>query len=268
MTELVLEYALGNTLLATPLVLLAWMIGRWRRHPSLAHVLWVLVMIRLVMPPIAAVPWLSVRVPLERITAAAGDSRRDEGSRSVPSAPENGSMSGAAPPAELAVAPGRTGGSVSTPEGAMPPASTARLERDGSTTAAPSAVVEVPDVPASARNQQTASRTTEARGISHLVAHPWLLVGAPWLVGTMLIVGISAARVVRFRRRLLVHCRPADPEIRGVARSVAVELGVRREFRSSPPVQTRFRSSGAASVARSSCSRRHWPQMRMRQASG
>ena len=64
MTELILEYALGNTLLATPLAVLAWTIGRWRRHPSLAHALWVLVMIRLVMPPIAAVPWLSVKVPL------------------------------------------------------------------------------------------------------------------------------------------------------------------------------------------------------------
>ena len=110
MTELVLEYALGNTLLATPLVLLAWMIGRWRRHPSLAHVLWVLVMIRLVMPPIAAVPWLSVRVPLEQLMAAAGDIQRDARSRSAPSAPENGSMSGAAASAEPAVAPGRTGG--------------------------------------------------------------------------------------------------------------------------------------------------------------
>jgi uncharacterized surface protein with fasciclin (FAS1) repeats/formylglycine-generating enzyme required for sulfatase activity/beta-lactamase regulating signal transducer with metallopeptidase domain len=55
-------------------------------------------------------------------------------------------------------------------------------------------------------------------------------VGAPWLVGTMIIVGISAARVVRFRRGLLVHCSPADPEIRGVASSVAAELGVRRRF--------------------------------------
>ena len=231
MTEMLLEYALGNTLLATPLVLLAWMIGRWRRHPSLAHLLWVLVMIRLVMPPIAAVPWLSVRVPFDRITAAAGDIQRDARSRSAPSAPENGSMSGAAPSAELTVAPGRTGGSVSRPEVAMPPASAARRELDGAATAAPAAVVEVPDVPASASNQQNASRNTEARGDSSLADYPWLLVGAPWLAGTVLIVGISAARVVRFRRGLLVHCSPANPDIRGVASSVAAELGVRRSFK-------------------------------------
>jgi uncharacterized surface protein with fasciclin (FAS1) repeats/formylglycine-generating enzyme required for sulfatase activity/beta-lactamase regulating signal transducer with metallopeptidase domain len=87
------------------------------------------------------------------------------------------------------------------------------------------------DVPASARNEQTASRNTEVWGASYLAVYPWLLVAAPWLVGTMLIVGISVARVVRFRRGLLVHCSPADPEILGVASRVASELGVRRRFK-------------------------------------
>gem|GEM_PF-331639 len=230
MTELILEYTLGNTLLATPLAVLAWTIGRWRRHPSLAHALWVLVMIRLVMPPIAAVPWLSVKVPLEQITAAAVDGRRDEGSRSTPSDPENASMSGAVPSAELACAPGRMDGSVSRPEGAMPPDSTALRERDGSATASPSAVAEVLVAPASAGAQQAVSRNTEVRGGSSLAFDPWLLVGALWLVGTMLIVGISIARVVRFRRGLRVHCSPAGHEIRDVASRVAAELGVRRRF--------------------------------------
>jgi len=42
---LFIEYALGNTLLAVPLALLAWTIGRSRRYPSLAHLAWVLVMV-------------------------------------------------------------------------------------------------------------------------------------------------------------------------------------------------------------------------------
>jgi hypothetical protein len=37
---LFIEYALGNTLLAVPLALLAWTIGRSRRYPSLAHLAW------------------------------------------------------------------------------------------------------------------------------------------------------------------------------------------------------------------------------------
>jgi len=230
-TELILEYALGNTLLAAPLALLAWTIGRWRRHPSLAHALWVLVMIRLVMPPLAAVPSLSFRVPLDRITAAAVDSMRDDGSRRTPSALENGSTSGAVPSADLACAPGSAGGAVSMPDGSMPSESTAPSERDGSTSAAPSAVAKGADGPASTPTQHTASRNPVAQGAPSLAIDPWLLVGALWLVGTMLIVGISMARVVRFRRTLRVHCSPADPDVRGVANRVAAELGVRRRFK-------------------------------------
>ena len=64
MTLTVLEYALGNALLSLPLAILAWAIGRTRRNPSVAHFAWLLVMIRLVMPPVASVPWLSIQVPL------------------------------------------------------------------------------------------------------------------------------------------------------------------------------------------------------------
>lgn len=64
MTPTVLEYALGNALLALPLAALAWAISRDRRNPSIAHFAWLLVMIRLVMPPVASVPWLSIQVPV------------------------------------------------------------------------------------------------------------------------------------------------------------------------------------------------------------
>jgi beta-lactamase regulating signal transducer with metallopeptidase domain len=64
MTESILEYALGNTILAVPLAVLAFVIGRSRRAPALAHVAWVLVLVRLAMPPIASVPWLSLSVPV------------------------------------------------------------------------------------------------------------------------------------------------------------------------------------------------------------
>jgi beta-lactamase regulating signal transducer with metallopeptidase domain len=70
MTESILEYALGNTLLAVPLAVLALAIGRSRRAPALAHLVWVLVLVRLVMPPVASVPWLSLSVPVLRADAA------------------------------------------------------------------------------------------------------------------------------------------------------------------------------------------------------
>lgn len=70
MTLTVLEYALGNALLALPLAALAWVIGRTRRNPSVAHFAWVLVMVRLVMPPIASVPWMSFKVPVSHAMVA------------------------------------------------------------------------------------------------------------------------------------------------------------------------------------------------------
>jgi beta-lactamase regulating signal transducer with metallopeptidase domain len=70
MTLTVLEYALGNALLALPLAALAWLIGRSQRNPSVAHFAWVLVMVRLVMPPIASVPWMSFKVPVSHAMVA------------------------------------------------------------------------------------------------------------------------------------------------------------------------------------------------------
>jgi len=76
MTLTMLAYALGNTLLALPLAALAWGIARTGRHPAVAHLAWVLVMIRLVMPPIAALPWLSLEVPLPHGVFAASMASR------------------------------------------------------------------------------------------------------------------------------------------------------------------------------------------------
>jgi beta-lactamase regulating signal transducer with metallopeptidase domain len=63
MSAALLEYAIGNTILAMPLAVLAWAIGRNRRNPSVAHLAWVLVLVRLAMPPVALAPWLSIEVP-------------------------------------------------------------------------------------------------------------------------------------------------------------------------------------------------------------
>jgi beta-lactamase regulating signal transducer with metallopeptidase domain len=47
---------LGNLALALPLALLAWLSGRLLRRPALTHGLWVLVLLKLVTPPIGGVP--------------------------------------------------------------------------------------------------------------------------------------------------------------------------------------------------------------------
>ena len=70
MTDAVLEYVIGNSLLALPLAAIAWAIGRGRRNPSAAHLAWVLVLVRLAMPPVASVPGLSIELPGFRAMAS------------------------------------------------------------------------------------------------------------------------------------------------------------------------------------------------------
>jgi beta-lactamase regulating signal transducer with metallopeptidase domain len=45
-----LSFALINALVAIPLAILAWVVGRWFQRPALTHVLWVLVLLKLVTP--------------------------------------------------------------------------------------------------------------------------------------------------------------------------------------------------------------------------
>ncbi|MCU0876643.1 MAG: hypothetical protein MUF06_02485 [Pirellulaceae bacterium] len=56
---------LNNGIFVIPLALLAWGIGRYSRWPALSHILWVLVLIKLVTPPIVSLP-LGWSVDLER----------------------------------------------------------------------------------------------------------------------------------------------------------------------------------------------------------
>src|SRR5262245_27520480 len=51
-----LDLAGKNLLLALPLVLAAFAAQRWFRRPALAHVLWALVLVKLLTPPLIDVP--------------------------------------------------------------------------------------------------------------------------------------------------------------------------------------------------------------------
>jgi beta-lactamase regulating signal transducer with metallopeptidase domain len=54
--QTVIEYALANAVAATALALLALLIGHCTRRPAVRHALWVLVLVRLVVPPVWTVP--------------------------------------------------------------------------------------------------------------------------------------------------------------------------------------------------------------------
>jgi len=50
------SWVVSNVLLALLLALAAWFMQRWLRRPAIAHILWVLVLVKLVTPPLVSVP--------------------------------------------------------------------------------------------------------------------------------------------------------------------------------------------------------------------
>ncbi|MBN9119889.1 MAG: hypothetical protein J0I06_12135 [Planctomycetes bacterium] len=56
MATALLEAVLGNLAVATALAVVALAVGRWANRPALAHVLWLLVLVKLLTPPVLTVP--------------------------------------------------------------------------------------------------------------------------------------------------------------------------------------------------------------------
>jgi len=60
MTDLLLQFGISNFVLSILLALAAWMVHRTGRLAMLAHLLWVLVLVKLITPPIVTLPVLSI----------------------------------------------------------------------------------------------------------------------------------------------------------------------------------------------------------------
>ena len=188
--ERLLEVGLGNAVAAALLAPVAAAIGALSgRRPSWAHGLWLLVLLRLVMPPLWAVPVGGVG-PTPRPAAVPASARPEPVFEARPTRP---STVGVAPdPGALAPLPGWPV-SVHRPRSLLadPPAS------------APGAAV-APGPP------------------------PWrsLALGV-WLVGTAAWSALAARRIARFGRALR-GATPASAELRGHVAGLAGQVGLRR----------------------------------------
>ena len=63
--ETLFSVVVSNLLVAGLLAVVAWLVGRSGRRPVLAHALWVLVLVKLVTPPLVRIP-----LPLPAVSAA------------------------------------------------------------------------------------------------------------------------------------------------------------------------------------------------------
>ncbi len=207
MTPAMLEHTLGNTLLALPLAAIAWLLGRTGRHPSITHFAWVLVMLRLVMPPVMppvmapvmAAPWLSVPLPIMTSAIAPQASPSDH----LTMSPE---------PSVFETSTGTSGAAANPADNPADKAAATEAIASGSASAFSAAGSQPPNA---------AAAEASPKGSNY-----GLLIGLFWLTGTALLVAVSGWRLYRFQRLVQASTSPADSRIVRLAERAAADLGM------------------------------------------
>jgi beta-lactamase regulating signal transducer with metallopeptidase domain len=202
-----LQVGLSNCVMALALAAVAASAGRWCRRPAVAHGLWLLVLLKLVTPPLVTipVPWPGPGEPAATSAAAALPEPLPQALAPDPD-PEPAVPSLPVPPEQV------PGGPEVMPEDAapLPPA-----PEPGPAPTRPAAWPTAPAVP-------KASLAAAGVGL------PWeLLAGVGWLVGSACWFGLAGARIRRFGR-LLAHATPAPAELQQEAEALARRLGLAR----------------------------------------
>src|SRR5262245_54544921 len=71
MPTAIFETVLGNLAMAAALAVVAVAVGRWARCPAVTHVLWLLVLVKLLTPPLFTIPIRCLPAKAEPPTAVA-----------------------------------------------------------------------------------------------------------------------------------------------------------------------------------------------------
>jgi WD40 repeat protein/beta-lactamase regulating signal transducer with metallopeptidase domain len=218
-----LEIGLANAVVALGLALLALLAGRLSRRPALVHSLWLLVLLKLVTPPLflLPVPWWrpSEPAPQPQAVAAAKPPARD----ATPVTP-------APTPVAMPMMPLFTRIDELTPDKMlilmpdgmvqvvpMMPAVPMAVPPPVVEPAAPAVAVAAPP-PEPERMRAEPAAEDRLAGVLQLVLVVWLGGAALWLL-------ITLCRVLRFQR-LLRHAKPAPEPLQEEAARIAKHLGL------------------------------------------
>jgi beta-lactamase regulating signal transducer with metallopeptidase domain len=201
-----LEAGFSNALMAGALALTAYGLGRFCRRPALTHALWLLVLVKLLTPPLVRVP-----IPWPEPDSRHGGSDL---------------VAQVEPPAVLVPAPFLAPPDPNGPEADMPAAVLPEALPD------PPAeeVFPIPATAGAAAEEivlpQKASGSQETGGVGGSV--PWVVpLIVVWALGTVLWLALAAMRLGRFHT-LLAHARPAPLELQTEADRLAGLLGLTR----------------------------------------
>lgn len=186
------EYGLSNAAAATALAVVALLVGLVVRRPAVRNALWVLVFVRLLVPPVFTVPVTLGTTPEPEPSVEAGTA-------DVP------------------------------PATAEPPDADSILVDDGLTLPPPTEPVGDTATEPAGAPPLTSTPTTEAAPSWEFRLPPatFSVLAGIWLAGSLFVLARSARRVVRFRRALR-DARPAPTAIQEQAAELARAIGLRR----------------------------------------
>ncbi len=249
MTDFMIHWVQENTLVTAVLAGLVVLVCRiTRRRPAVEHALWVLVLVKFLMPPVVEWPreWrdaMSAVIPFAPPT------------RESPEAPDDGEQSPTAAPASdrmtaLAVDPSLPAGEDLGPtvveygvdsepdgvsESAVPDGSAVENAAvDPADSSSPNAVASAIMRSEYGLEQTEATRTSATESVAAAApstgsVHDWLSRVDPlrvWLGGGVLYVLVHALSILRFARTLR-NARPASSELQRQVESLASRLGMR-----------------------------------------
>jgi beta-lactamase regulating signal transducer with metallopeptidase domain len=197
-----LEMGLSNAVLATILALPVAAISRLCRRPALTHSLWLLVLLKLVTPPLVALPegwlpsWQPSILPVDAVAAAGEADLQGESELAYVSAMNNEPGEDTLPSRQTT----GTSDALDFVEDASGAESEPVLPADGSL---------------EARNHETPTvRWSE-------------ILFAVWPAGSLMWFGWAVLHIRRFQR-LLRHAQPGSPSVRAQIEDLARRMGIRR----------------------------------------
>jgi beta-lactamase regulating signal transducer with metallopeptidase domain len=198
---------LKNAIFVAPLALLAFGIGRYSKRPALAHVLWLIVLVKLLTPPLVDVPVVpdGWRIDVESLVATTGS----EPLRVAAAQPDKLSTDDCPTPATEAESDSPPGESAIANELVCDPAPTATT------------VATMPAAPQTSWLRGSSARLLRSSAF-------WLgLAGAIWIAGSAVALVLLVIRAWRFHRFVRLAARIDDSLAARVA-ALAASLGLGR----------------------------------------
>jgi beta-lactamase regulating signal transducer with metallopeptidase domain len=210
-----LQVGVTNALVATALAVVAVAVAKLARRPALSHALWLLVLLKLITPPLVVVP---VHWPESEPAPAAAGPAAVQGKQPLVVAESVPVKAARLPDADVEVGDNEPDPPVVEPPGGdqQPPA-----EQRAAVPVAP--VVPLAEVAIT----EMPTRVTPVTTTPETVEIPWAgMLGALWLAGSGVWFVVALVRIRRFQRQLS-FTQPADTELQQEACRIAVRLGLR-----------------------------------------